>query len=306
MYDILIAGGGPAGMSAAVYARRAGMSCAVLEKTGMAGGQALYAEKVENYPGIPEISGMELSRRFREKAEKLGAHFVVKEISGLDYEEESKVINITLSDKTVLQAADVILAMGAARRHLGVPGEDRLKGKGVSYCATCDGAFFRDKAVCVVGGGDSAAGEALYLSRICKKVCLIHRGSSLRAASVIREQIEAADNIELRLNTVIMEIKGKERVEALKLHNVISGEIEDTAADGIFIAVGMEPQTGFLAANEEIELDEKGYIIAGEDGRTGMKHVYAAGDVRKKSLRQIITAASDGANCIKSIEEDKK
>lgn len=305
MYDVLIIGGGPAGMSAAVYARRAGMNCVVLEKTGVTGGQALYAEKVENYPGVSEVSGAELAQNFRKNAEELGATFEAKEASGLEWNEDDKAINVKMSDGSVIQASNVILAMGAEHRHLGVPGEDRLKGRGVSYCATCDGAFFRDKTVCVAGGGDSAAGEALYLSRICKKVLLIHRGSKLRAASVIQEKIKEADNIEPVLNTVIMEIEGKTRVEALRINNVISGKISEIETDAVFIAVGMKPQTDFLADNTDIEIDDNGYILADEGGRCGMNHVYAAGDVRKKSLRQIITAASDGANCIKSIEEDK-
>lgn len=306
MQEVVIIGGGPAGMSAAVYAGRAGMKCVILEKTGVAGGQALYAEKIENYPGISAVSGMELAENFRKKAEELGAEFNTKEAVGLEQNAEDKSINVKLSDGSVMTASNVILAMGAKHRALGVPGEDRLKGRGVSYCATCDGAFFKDKTVCVVGGGDSAAGEALYLSHICRKVCLIHRWSKLRAAAVLQEQIKAADNIELVLNTVIMEIEGKNAVEALRIHNVISGKISDMDTNAVFIAVGMEPQTGFLAGNTGIKLDDSGYIISDESGRTGMENVYAAGDVRKKTLRQIITAASDGANCIKSIEEDKK
>lgn len=304
MLDVLIIGAGPAGLSAAVYARRAGMSCMVLEKTGMPGGQALYAEKVENYPGIPTISGFDFIQNLKNQAETLGTQFIMKAANTIDMGEDSGSVNVQLTDGTGIEAKNVILAMGAERRHLEVPGEDRLRGKGVSYCATCDGAFFRDKTVCVAGGGDSAVGEALYLSGICKKVYLIHRRSTLRAAAIVQEKLKSADNVEVLLNTVIMEIKGREMVEALRIHNVISGEISDLAADGIFIAVGMQPQTEFLRNVQGIELDENGYVVADENGRTGMAHVYAAGDIRKKPLRQIVTAASDGANCIKSIEND--
>lgn len=304
MQDVLIIGAGPAGLSAAVYARRAGMGCMVLEGTGMPGGQILYAGKVENYPGISKISGFDFVQNLKNQAEALGTQFVMKTAITIRQGNDGNSVNVQLSDGTEVETKNLILAMGAKRRNLEVPGEDRLRGKGVSYCATCDGAFFKNGTVCVAGGGDSAVGEALYLSGICKKVYLIHRRSTLRAAAIAQEKLRGADNVEVILNTVIMEIKGRERFEALKIHNVISGDIKDLAADGIFIAVGMRPQTEFLRNVQGIELDENGYVMAGESGRTGMAHVYVAGDIRKKSLRQIVTAASDGANCIKSIEDD--
>lgn len=304
VYDVIIIGGGPAGLSAAIYAGRAGLTCLVVEKTGLSGGQALYAERVENYPGIIDIEGGQLAESFKLQASQLGAQFVPAGVKEISCNYASGSVQVILTDGTTLEAADVILAMGADRRKLGVPGEERLRGKGVSYCATCDGAFYRNKTVCVIGGGDSAAGEALYLANICKRVYLIHRRAELRAANIIAERIMAADNIEVLFNTAVIEIEGARSVESVRVNDVVMGAVRSIKTDGVFIAVGMQPQTSILKNMDKIELDENGYIIAGEDGRTGMKHVYAAGDIRKKPLRQIITAAADGANCINSIEED--
>ncbi|MGI6007879.1 MAG: thioredoxin-disulfide reductase [Ruminococcus sp.] len=298
VYDVIIVGSGPAGLAAAVYGQRAGLSLMVLEEAYVSGGQVLNTYDVDNYPGLPGISGMELAEKFYEHAKSMGAVFQTASVKSIGEENGLKVIQ-TSKDK--LLARTVILATGAHHRLLGVPGEETLTGMGVSYCATCDGAFFRDKTVAVIGGGDVAVEDAIFLSRGCKKVYVIHRRDELRAARILQNKLLSLENVEMKWSCVADEILGENQVTGLKVHSVKNQEISELAVDGVFIAVGIVPNTGFLG--DTVELDKSGYIVAGEDTRTSVPGIFAAGDVRTKALRQIITAAADGANAITSVEE---
>ena len=252
---------------------------------------------VDNYPGLPGISGMELAEKFHEHAKSMGASFLTAAVTAIREEGDRKVVETAKGD---LSARTVILATGAHHRLLGVPGEERLTGMGVSYCATCDGAFFRDKTVAVVGGGDVAVEDAIFLARGCKKVYVIHRRDQLRAAKILQEKLLSLDNVEMKWNCVAEEILGDSQVSGVKVRDVKTGEGSELAVNGVFIAVGILPNTGFLG--DFVQLDEGGYIVAGEDMKTSVPGVFAAGDVRTKALRQIITAAADGANAITSVE----
>lgn len=334
MYDLIIIGSGPAGLSAAVYAKRAGLNTLVLEKSSMSGGQVLTTYEVDNYLGLPGINGFDMGMKFREHADKMGVEFAEAEVLGVetgaeDYRAESyeaeafrqethaaeikakdepfhgqkvnaEKIHHVMTDKGGYDARAILLATGANHSKLGVPGEEELAGMGVSYCATCDGAFFRNRTVAVVGGGDVAVEDAIFLARTSKKVYLIHRRDELRAAKILQEKLNSLPNVEILWNTVVDEIQGKEQVESLQIRNVKSKETKALAADGVFIAVGIHPNTETF--EDIVERDAKGYIIAGEDGITTTPGIFAAGDVRTKSLRQIITAVSDGANAVASIQ----
>lgn len=297
IYDVIIVGSGPAGLAAAVYGQRAGLSLLVLEEAYVSGGQVLNTYDVDNYPGMPGISGMELAEKFYEHARSMGASFMTASVRGIHEEDGLKVVETA---KEKLLTRTVILATGARHRLLGVPGEEALTGMGVSYCATCDGAFFRDKTVAVVGGGDVAVEDAIFLARGCKKVYVIHRREQLRAAKILQEKLLSLDNVEMKWNCVAEEIQGDGQVSGIKVRDVKSGQNSELAVDGVFIAVGILPNTGFLG--DFLQLDEGGYIVAGEDMKTSVPGVFAAGDVRTKALRQIITAAADGANAITSVE----
>lgn len=297
IYDVIIVGSGPAGLAAAVYGQRAGLSMLVLEEAYVSGGQVLNTYDVDNYPGMPGVSGMELAEKFYEHARSMGASFMTASVRGIHEEDGLKVVETA---KEKLLTRTVILATGARHRLLGVPGEEALTGMGVSYCATCDGAFFRDKTVAVVGGGDVAVEDAIFLARGCKKVYVIHRRDQLRAAKILQEKLLSLDNVEMKWNCVAEEIQGDGQVSGIKVRNVKSGQSSELAVDGVFIAVGILPNTGFLG--DFLQLDEGGYIVAGEDMKTSVPGVFAAGDVRTKALRQIITAAADGANAITSVE----
>lgn len=297
IYDVIIVGSGPAGLAAAVYGQRAGLSLLVLEEAYVSGGQVLNTYDVDNYPGMPGISGMELAEKFYEHARSMGASFMTASVRGIHEEDGLKVVETA---KEKLLTRTVILATGARHRLLGVPGEEALTGMGVSYCATCDGAFFRDKTVAVVGGGDVAVEDAIFLARGCKKVYVIHRRDQLRAAKILQEKLLSLDNVEMKWNCVAEEIQGDGQVSGIKVRDVKSGQSSELAVDGVFIAVGILPNTGFLG--DFLQLDEGGYIVAGEDMKTSVPGVFAAGDVRTKALRQIITAAADGANAITSVE----
>lgn len=297
MYDVIIIGSGPAGLSAAIYAQRACLDTIVIEKNGISGGQVLNTWEVDNYPGLPGISGFELSRQLRGHAAKLGAEFVQDEVVKVELGGRTKRI---ICEEETYEARCVIIATGAHHRTLNVPGEERLRGAGVSYCATCDGAFFRGKSVAVAGGGDVALEDAIFLSRLCKKVYIIHRRDAFRGAKQLQRRLQEADNVEFVWNSVISSIEGKDSVEALKIKDTVTGEEKDLAVDGIFVAIGIEPESGLYTG--QLELDEQRYIKAGEDGQTGVPGVFAAGDVRTKALRQILTAAADGANCVVSAE----
>ena len=297
MYDIIIIGSGPAGLSAAIYAQRACLDTIVIEKNGISGGQVLNTWEVDNYPGFPGVTGFELSRQFREHANKLGARVVQDEV--VQVELSGNVKKVVCEEETY-EARCVILASGAHHRTLEVPGEEELRGAGVSYCATCDGAFFRGRTVAVVGGGDAALEDAIFLARMCEKVYIVHRRDKLRGAKRLQERLQALENIEFVWNSETVAIEGNAQVEALRLRQTKTGEETRLDVDGVFIAVGIAPESELYAG--QLELDEQGYIRADESGQTSVPGVFAAGDVRTKALRQILTAASDGANCVASAE----
>lgn len=299
MYDVIIIGAGPAGMTAAIYAMRAGLKTLVLEKNPMSGGQMATTYEVDNYPGLPGIDGMELAIKMREHAQKLGAEVIAEEVTGVVF--GGKVREVQTLDR-VYHAKSVLIATGASHALLEVPGEKELTGMGVSYCATCDGAFYRNKTVAVVGGGDVAVEDTLFLAAVCEKVYLIHRRDELRAAHVLSERAKQSDKIEILWDTVVKEIRGEERVGSVLIEHVKKKEEQELPVQGVFVAVGIRPQTELFG--EFVETDEGGYVIAGEDGRTNIPGIYVAGDARAKKLRQIVTAVADGANAINSIKMD--
>lgn len=291
MYDLIIIGSGPAGLSAAVYGKRAGLKTVVLEKAPMSGGQILNTMEVDNYLGLPGINGFDMGMQFRAHADRLGVEFQETEVTALCSREGSWLIR---TENGELAARAVILATGAVHAHLNVPGEEALSGMGVSYCATCDGAFFKGRTVAVVGGGDVALEDAIYLAGICEKVLLIHRREELRGAMILQSRLKELKNVEILYHSTVEEICGEDAVESLRVRNGRTGELSSLAVQGIFIAVGIHPNTELV--KELLPLAEGGYIPAGEDCATALPGLYAAGDVRKKPLRQIITAVADGAN----------
>lgn len=295
-YDLIIIGSGPAGLSAAIYAQRARLSMAVIEKEMVSGGQVLLTTDVDNYPGLPGVGGFELGEKFRSHAEGLGTLFIEDEVREIRLEEGKKLV---IGAKENYEAKTVIIATGAVHKRLGVSGEEQLLGKGVSYCATCDGAFFRKKTVAVAGGGDVALEDALFLSRLCEKVYLIHRRDALRGAKILQEAVFSKENIEIVWDTVVEAIEGEEQVRELKIKNRKTGQVSRLAVQGIFIAVGIAPVS--QAFSGLVEMDH-GYVKAGEDCATSVPGIFAAGDVRTKHLRQILTAAADGANAVTSAE----
>ena len=298
MYDLIILGSGPAGLSAAIYATRAELNTIVIEKAPMSGGQVINTYEVDNYAGFPGISGFDLSMKFREHCDKLGATFVT-EITSLTVEDGIKTV--TLENGDSYQAKAVIIATGAMWRKLDVPGEARLGGMGVSYCATCDGAFFRNKEVAVVGGGDVAVEDAIFLARLCKKVYVIHRRDEFRAAKILSSRLMELENVEILWDTTVEEINGTDMVESITIKNKKTEEIKNLEVAGVFVAVGMIPNSECFSG--VVEMNKSGYIIADETCRTNVPGIYAAGDIRTKELRQIITAASDGANAVTSVEK---
>lgn len=298
LYDLIIVGAGPAGLAAAIYAARAELSFIVLEKEIMSGGQIINTYEVDNYPGLFHMGGFDLAMKFREHADALGAAFVTGELEKIETVEGGK--KVICKDGTVYETKTVILSGGAKHRKLEVPGEEQLAGSGVSYCATCDGAFFRGKEVAVVGGGDVAVEDALFLTRVCKKVYVIHRRDSFRAAKTLVSRLMEAENAEIIFDSVVKEIQGKFKVESLLLENKKTAETRTVALDGVFVAVGMLPET--KAYEGLVEMDGVGYIVADETGVTSDPAIFAAGDIRTKALRQVVTAASDGANAVQSVE----
>ena len=298
IYDVIIIGSGPAGLAAAIYAQRAKLSALVIEREFMSGGQVLNTYEVDNYPGLPGIGGFDMGMKFREHAEQLGAQFLNKEVSRIELEEDG--VKVLYTEDEEYRTRTVVLAMGARHRMLGVPGEEELTGMGVSYCATCDGAFFKEKTVAVVGGGDVAVEDALFMARIAKKVYLVHRRDELRAAAVLQERLRQCENVEFIWNTDVTAVLGNDQLEGLKLRNKLTEMETDLTVDGVFIAVGTIPNTGMVT--KLLQVDNNGYIIAGEDGVTNVPGVFAAGDLRTKQLRQIVTAVADGANVITSVQ----
>lgn len=297
MYDLLIIGSGPAGLGAAIYGERAGLNLAVIDKSPISGGQVLTTYEVDNYLGMPQISGSDISDRFKEHADKLGVDFITAEVQSVENLGEKKVVH---TDEGDFETKTIILATGAAHAMLGVEGEMKLAGMGVSYCATCDGAFFRGRTVAVVGGGDVAVEDAIFLAGICKKVYLIHRRDSLRAADSLQKKVMSLANVEILWNRQISKIQGDDMVESVLLYHSQTGEETVLEVNGVFIAVGILPNTQSFKGL--VEMDEKGYILADETCTTSVHGIYAAGDIRKKALRQIITAVADGANAVNSVQ----
>ncbi len=296
IFDTVIIGSGPAGLAAAIYAERAELKAIVIEKNVVSGGQVLTTYEVDNYPGSRGIGGFDLGMKFREHADGLGATFVEDEVLKIEADGEIKKV---ICENDTYETKTVIIATGASHRKLGVLGEEELAGLGVSYCATCDGAFFKNKITAVVGGGDVALEDAIFLARLCKKVYLIHRRDELRGAKSLQKKLFSLDNVEMVWDSVVDEIKGSDHVESVSVSNVKTKEKKDLQVDGVFIAVGISPNTqGF----EGLARMENGYFVAGEDCATSVPGIFAAGDVRTKQLRQIVTAVSDGANAVTSVE----
>ena len=290
IYDMLIIGGGPGGYTAALYAARAGLSVALLEKLS-AGGQMALTSEIDNYPGFPKgVDGFELGLQMKEGAERFGAETVLAEVFSLKLEGEIKEAQ---TSEGPFRGRTVVFATGANPKTLGVPGEERLTGKGLHYCAHCDGMFYRNKTVMVVGGGNTAAADALLLSRIAKKVIVVHRRDTLRATKIYHEPLIRAENVEFLWNSSVTALISDDRVRGAVVRGLRSGEEREVAVDGIFVSIGRAPATALVAG--QLELDENGYVVAGENTQTNLPGVFAVGDVRAKALRQIVTAVSDGA-----------
>ncbi|WP_026488923.1 thioredoxin-disulfide reductase [Butyrivibrio sp. XBB1001] len=305
MYDLIIVGSGPAGLSAAVYAKRAGLKMIIIEKNPVSGGQIIDTYEVDNYLGIPGVNGFDLGMKFREHADKLGAEFVDATVSAIEVVEagsDTKApVYKVVTDNGEFESNTVILATGAHHSKLEISGEEEFIGKGVSYCATCDGAFYRGKVTAVNGGGDVAVEDAIFLSRFCSKVYLIHRRDELRATKILQEELFGLENVEVIWDSVVKEIKGEDKVNQLVIENVKTKEVSNVDVDGIFVAIGIRPSTDLV--DGLVELDGQGYVVAGEDGATSVPGIFVAGDSRKKRLRQIVTAVADGANAVTAVQD---
>lgn len=297
MYDMLIIGSGPAGMGAAIYGVRAGLSLAVLDRSPISGGQVLTTYEVDNYLGLPQISGGEISQKFREHADSLGVNFVTANVTSIEDKKDCKIVHTEEGD---YEAKTLLLATGATHAMLGVKGEMQLTGMGVSYCATCDGAFFRKRTVAVVGGGDVAVEDAIFLAGLCSKVYLIHRRDLLRAADSLQKKLMSMENVEILWNCEVKEIQGEDMVEKILVYHNQDDSQSEIEVNGVFIAVGIHPNTELYQGL--VEMDEQGYVLADESCKTTVDGIYAAGDIRKKALRQIITAVADGANAVTSAQ----
>lgn len=297
MYDIVIIGSGPAGMSAAIYAQRAGLKAVVVEKECLGTGKIAESLRVDNYPGLFGENGYDLGEKFRTHAENLGAEFIEGEI--IKIVRSNGGYTLQLDNDKALTAKTVIYAAGTQCRRLGVVGEQELLGRGVSYCAVCDGAFYKNKVVAVIGGGDTALGDAVLLSGLAKKVYLIHRRNEFRANKALQNKVSGIKNIVPVLNAAVQKINGKDHVEAVAI--VQNGSEKALPVDGVFVAIGSTPNSALV--KELLDVDEDGYIAADETGVTSADGIFAAGDVRAKKLRQVVTAVSDGANCVLSAEE---
>ena len=296
--DVVIIGSGPAGVSAGIYAVRAGFDTLIIERTGMGGGQVLSTYEVDNYPGLPGINGFDLGMKMQEHVDGLGLEIKACDVERVENTGEWKKIYTSEGE---VEAKALVIATGATHAKLNVKGENELAGKGVSYCATCDGAFFRNRTVAVVGGGDVAVEDAIFLAGMCEKVYLIHRRNELRAAKSLQDKLMAQDNVEIIWNTVVNSIEGNEKVEALQLQNSKNQEKKRLAVSGVFVAIGMKPETEVFQGL--VEMDKNGYIQADESCETNVAGIVVAGDVRTKKLRQIVTAVADGANAIYSLEK---
>lgn len=298
MYDVLVIGAGPAGMTAAIYAARAGYKTAMAE-VGVPGGQAATTEMIENYPGFPQgVAGPDLMYKFFEQTQTFGVETLYGYVESIEDMGEVKKVKI---GESIYEAKTVIIASGAKPKTLGVSNEDRLRGRGVSYCATCDGFFFKDKEVMVVGGGDTAVEEAMYLTKMCSKVTLIHRRDQLRANRTAQNRAFANEKLEIIYNTTLEEIIGEDKVTAVRLKNKINGEETVMPIAGIFIFAGYQPNNDFFPAN--LEVDKQGYVLTDERMATNIPGIFAVGDVRQKPMRQVTTAVGDGGIVITAVEE---
>lgn len=295
MYDLVIIGDGPAGISAGIYAVRYGLDTLILEKDVISG-QIALTDIVENYPGFSSIAGMELMDKFKEHAQEAGVTTEDGEVLNIKSDGDKKIIS---TDEGEIEAKAVIIATGANPQHLGVPGEEEFAGRGVSYCATCDGPFFRGKYVAVIGGGDSAITDALILSNLASKVYVVHRRDELRATKVLKDRAFSRNNIEFICDTILDEVLGDGSVEKVILKNVKSGDTVEMAMDGVFIYVGVVPNTGFV----DVDKNSAGFIITSDRMETSVEGIYAAGDCRVTPLRQVVTAVSDGAIAAASAHE---
>ncbi len=298
VYDMIIIGGGPGGYTAALYAARAGFDTIVLERLS-AGGQMALSHQIDNYPGFEEgINGYLLADKMKKQAERFGAKSRTAEVLRVELTAETKRIE---TSSGIFYGKTVVLATGANPRELGVENEAELVGRGIAYCAACDGMFYRGKTVVVVGGGNTAAADALLLSRIAEKVILVHRREKLRATKIYYEQLMKATNVEFRMNSTVKELLHEAKINSVRLTNVKTGEESLITCDGVFVSVGRKPATEFLGG--QLKLDSNGYVIAGEDTKTSIPGVYAVGDMRTKQLRQVVTAVSDGAVAVHAAEE---
>jgi len=301
MIDIAIIGGGPAGLTAGIYAKRAGLDVVIIEKI-YPGGQVQNTAMLENYPGIPSISGSELAENMHMHAKSLGIDFVLKNVVTISGEKENFTISLENGDE--ISAKNIIIATGTTWKKMGVAGESEYIGRGISSCAVCDGFFYKERDVIVVGGGDSAVEESIYLTRFAKSVTVIHRRDELRAQKVIQEEAFKNEKISFVWNSIPEEVLGNsEKVTALRVKNVQTGELTDIPTDGIFVYIGMLPNCDFLPA-DFLSVDEGGFIITSENLETSVKGIFAAGDVRSNAFRQIITACADGARAVRAIENN--
>ena len=298
VFDTIIIGGGPGGYTAALYAARAGFSALVLEKLSP-GGQMATTDQIDNYPGFPQgVNGFQLALEMQKGAQRFGAQTELAEVLQVDLRGPVKEV---VTQKETYRAPTVVLATGASPRELGLPGERELRGRGVSYCATCDGMFYQGKTVAVVGGGNTAAADVLYLSRLCEKVFLIHRRDQLRASRVYLEPLKQAENVEILWDSQVTELLYGETLTGIKVRNKKTGETRELSLDGLFLAVGQLPNTQLFQG--QVELDAAGYVVADETTRTNLPGVFAVGDLRQKPLRQVVTAAADGAVAAHFLEE---
>lgn len=298
IYDMVIIGGGPGGYTAALYAARAGLDTIVLEKLS-AGGQMALTSQIDNYPGFEEgIDGFTLGEKMLAGAERFGAQTELAEVFRVDLQADPKVVE---TSEGTFYGRTVVLATGASPRELGVPQEKEWIGRGVNYCAACDGMFYKEKTVVVVGGGNTAVADALTLSRIAKKVILVHRRDTLRATKIYHEPLYRAENVEFRWNSAVVELLHDEKVNGVRLKDMNTGELSEVSCDGVFVSVGRKPASDLVKG--QLELDDNGYVVAGESTRTNLPGVYAVGDVRTKVLRQVVTAVADGAMAVHSAEE---